>query len=481
MAAVLDAIEKLPAHIVGHFYAAAKFGHWPATSIVEGYEDRFDRGVPRPQRRRRDQHALPVPLLRRRERPRRATSPPTCGSCARRRRRASVSRSAPTRTAPRTRAVASTRCSRCSTRSGSTNWSSRSADGSRGSRCARPSPRRSSGPEPVAAGADRRGGTSATARAPAAAARKTAPSQPRQAETGRARAEGRSLVAVPRPHRRQRTEGRRLPSACAREGGLASARGGSAARRVVAKRNRSPSPRRNRSPRSPPPKPAPQSRRAKPAHEALPAKRRQGHRPDARQDRGSPRRDTRRRKEPAGRPDRQTGAPRPPARACNGPAPPSRKPKPRRKHPRRRPSPRRASAPRSSRPHASPSPRNRRSREPRRNRAADRCSPCGFAKRNTTKENHMSEIARIRNVAVVGPAPLGQDDAGRGRCSPTAARSRGGVRSPTAPRRPISSPSASTAHSRRAPGSRTRRRPTSTSRSSTAPGSSTSTRRRSSR
>jgi HisJ family histidinol phosphate phosphatase len=41
MAAVLDAIEKLPAHIIGRFYAAAKFGHWPAASIVEGYEDRL--------------------------------------------------------------------------------------------------------------------------------------------------------------------------------------------------------------------------------------------------------------------------------------------------------------------------------------------------------------------------------------------------------------------------------------------------------
>ncbi len=38
---LLDAIDKLPGHIVGHFYVPAKFGHWPADDVLEGYEDRF--------------------------------------------------------------------------------------------------------------------------------------------------------------------------------------------------------------------------------------------------------------------------------------------------------------------------------------------------------------------------------------------------------------------------------------------------------
>ncbi len=41
MATLLDAIDKLPGHIVGHFYVPAKFGHWPADDVLEGYEDRF--------------------------------------------------------------------------------------------------------------------------------------------------------------------------------------------------------------------------------------------------------------------------------------------------------------------------------------------------------------------------------------------------------------------------------------------------------
>jgi HisJ family histidinol phosphate phosphatase len=41
MAALLDAIEKLPAHIVGHFYVPAKFGHWPDDETLERYEDEF--------------------------------------------------------------------------------------------------------------------------------------------------------------------------------------------------------------------------------------------------------------------------------------------------------------------------------------------------------------------------------------------------------------------------------------------------------
>ncbi len=50
MATLLEAIEKLPGHIVGHFYVPAKFGHWPADDVLEAYEDRFvaacaERGV----------------------------------------------------------------------------------------------------------------------------------------------------------------------------------------------------------------------------------------------------------------------------------------------------------------------------------------------------------------------------------------------------------------------------------------------------
>jgi HisJ family histidinol phosphate phosphatase len=40
MAAVLEAVEKLPGHILGHFYAPAKFGHWPDDALLETYEDR---------------------------------------------------------------------------------------------------------------------------------------------------------------------------------------------------------------------------------------------------------------------------------------------------------------------------------------------------------------------------------------------------------------------------------------------------------
>ena len=41
MATLLEAIEKLPGHIVGHFYVPAVFGHWPDDATLEGYEDRF--------------------------------------------------------------------------------------------------------------------------------------------------------------------------------------------------------------------------------------------------------------------------------------------------------------------------------------------------------------------------------------------------------------------------------------------------------
>ncbi|MBD5635702.1 MAG: hypothetical protein IAI49_14620 [Candidatus Eremiobacteraeota bacterium] len=41
METLLDAIEKLPGHIVGHFYVPAKFGHWPDDAALEGYEDKL--------------------------------------------------------------------------------------------------------------------------------------------------------------------------------------------------------------------------------------------------------------------------------------------------------------------------------------------------------------------------------------------------------------------------------------------------------
>jgi HisJ family histidinol phosphate phosphatase len=41
METLLDAIDKLPGHIVGHFYVPAKFGHWPDDATLESYEDRL--------------------------------------------------------------------------------------------------------------------------------------------------------------------------------------------------------------------------------------------------------------------------------------------------------------------------------------------------------------------------------------------------------------------------------------------------------
>jgi HisJ family histidinol phosphate phosphatase len=38
---LVDDLEKLPAHIVGHFYAPATFGRWPAQKKLEEYEDRM--------------------------------------------------------------------------------------------------------------------------------------------------------------------------------------------------------------------------------------------------------------------------------------------------------------------------------------------------------------------------------------------------------------------------------------------------------
>ena len=38
---LIDDVEKLPGHIVGHFYSPASFGHWPAQKTLEQYEDRL--------------------------------------------------------------------------------------------------------------------------------------------------------------------------------------------------------------------------------------------------------------------------------------------------------------------------------------------------------------------------------------------------------------------------------------------------------
>jgi len=41
MAKLVDDLEKLPAHIVGHFYAPVHLGRWPAQKRLEEYEDRL--------------------------------------------------------------------------------------------------------------------------------------------------------------------------------------------------------------------------------------------------------------------------------------------------------------------------------------------------------------------------------------------------------------------------------------------------------
>ncbi len=41
MATLVDAIERLPGNIVGHFYVPAIFGHWPDDATLEKYEDRL--------------------------------------------------------------------------------------------------------------------------------------------------------------------------------------------------------------------------------------------------------------------------------------------------------------------------------------------------------------------------------------------------------------------------------------------------------
>src|SRR6185437_4897968 len=38
---LLDDLEKLPANVVGHFYAPAHLGGWPSAKRLEEYEDRL--------------------------------------------------------------------------------------------------------------------------------------------------------------------------------------------------------------------------------------------------------------------------------------------------------------------------------------------------------------------------------------------------------------------------------------------------------
>jgi HisJ family histidinol phosphate phosphatase len=40
-AKLFDDLEKLPTHIVGHFYVPATFGHWPSDAVLASYEDRL--------------------------------------------------------------------------------------------------------------------------------------------------------------------------------------------------------------------------------------------------------------------------------------------------------------------------------------------------------------------------------------------------------------------------------------------------------
>lgn len=40
-ARLFEDMEKLPGHVVGHFYRPAEFGHWPQTPVLEAYEDRL--------------------------------------------------------------------------------------------------------------------------------------------------------------------------------------------------------------------------------------------------------------------------------------------------------------------------------------------------------------------------------------------------------------------------------------------------------
>ncbi len=135
MGVLLDALERLPGNIVGHFYVPAIFGHWPDQATLEGYEDKMLDLAER--------QGMAVEFNTRflyRDHTGRgkgsAISTPTAVCCARPRNAASASRSVRTRTARAIRATPSRPCSACSTNSRSTSSSSRSAAVWRASPCA---------------------------------------------------------------------------------------------------------------------------------------------------------------------------------------------------------------------------------------------------------------------------------------------------------------------------------------------------------
>ncbi len=68
MATLLDAIERLPGNIVGHFYVPALFGHWPDDATLDGYEDAMLDACRSARHGDRVQHALPLPRPYRRKR-----------------------------------------------------------------------------------------------------------------------------------------------------------------------------------------------------------------------------------------------------------------------------------------------------------------------------------------------------------------------------------------------------------------------------
>ncbi len=107
MATLLEAIEKLPGHIVAHFYAPAKFGHWPDDAALERYEDRLiEACAARGMAIEVNSRYFYRYFADERRGSSSVTAPPTCGCCARPKREASWSPSVRTRTAPKTRATA---------------------------------------------------------------------------------------------------------------------------------------------------------------------------------------------------------------------------------------------------------------------------------------------------------------------------------------------------------------------------------------
>ena len=104
MSKLLDDLEKLPAHIVGHFYVPATLGHWPAQKRLEEHEDACSTS--------RiaaawlwSQHTVSLSGFPRR--PQEEVLGSQRSPCARPGLAGSASRSAPTHTAPKTKAARS--------------------------------------------------------------------------------------------------------------------------------------------------------------------------------------------------------------------------------------------------------------------------------------------------------------------------------------------------------------------------------------